>query len=49
MYDRTIVETVVYHGTILGDKVSMQRYLRGILKAVETSDVLLDSGCGIRI
>jgi protein arginine N-methyltransferase 1 len=49
MYDRTILETVDYHHTMLADKVRMQRYLQAILKAVEPGDVVLDIGSGTGI
>jgi len=49
MYDRTIIETVDYHHTMLEDKVRMQSYLRAILKAVEPGDVVLDIGSGTGI
>ncbi len=49
MYDKTILETVDYHGTMLGEKVNMLSYLPGILKAVESNDDLLGIGCCTRI
>jgi len=49
MYDRTIVETVHYHHTMLTDEVRMQNYLRAILKTVEPGDVVLDIGSGTGI
>jgi precorrin-6B methylase 2 len=46
MYDRTIVETVEYHHTMLRDETRMQSYLRAILRTVEPGDVVLDIGSG---
>jgi protein arginine N-methyltransferase 1 len=46
MYDRTILETIEYHHSMLTDDTRMQRYLRAILKAVEPGDVVLDIGSG---
>ena len=49
MYDRTILETVEYHRTMLADRVRMGSYLRAILKTVEPGDVVLDIGSGTGI
>ena len=49
MYDRTILETVEYHQTILADEVRIQSYLRAMLKVVEPGDVVLDIGSGTGI
>ena len=49
MYDRTILETIEYHQTMLADKARMGSYLRAILQAVEPGDVVLDIGSGIGI
>ena len=49
MYDRTILETLDYHRSMLGDKVRMESYLQAILKAVKPGDVVLDIGSGTGI
>jgi len=46
MYDRTILETIEYHRSMLADKARMQSYLRAILRTVEPGDVVLDIGSG---
>lgn len=46
MYDRTIVETIDYHRSMLTDKVRMQSYLRAIMHTVGPGDVVLDIGSG---
>ena len=49
MYDRTILETVEYHQSMLADEARMRGYLRAILKVVEPGDVVLDIGSGTGI
>ena len=49
MYDRTILETIEYHQSMLADKVRMASYLTAILKVVEPGDVVLDIGSGTGI
>ena len=49
MYDRSILETLDYHHSMLADEVRMQSFLRAILKAVKPGDVVLDIGSGTGI
>jgi protein arginine N-methyltransferase 1 len=49
MYDRTILETIEYHHTMLTDDNRMRSYMRAILEAVEPGDVVLDIGSGTGI
>lgn len=49
MYDKTHLNTLTYHHSMLIDDVRMESYLRAILHSVKPGDVVVDLGSGTGI